>query len=519
LPDGTLDVLGRLDHQVKIRGHRVELAEIEARLRQHDTIDEACVSLRVSETGESQLVAYVTPAHGQPASHSGHDLRAFVRRGLPEVMIPSAFVWLTSMPRTPNGKLDRGALPAPTILVDEEAARAASNAGPRDALEATLVKEWEDLLGCPRIGVHDNFFDLGGHSLLAIRFVYRSRERHGWQIPLATFLQSATIAETARLIRASGRSTAWRPLVEIQTAPGSAPVFLVHDVFGDVLCFGDVVKALGPDQTVFGLRARGMDGIETPQRTVEDMARTYIEEMRTVQPRGPYRIVGTSAGGTIAYEMACQLEAANESVALLAILDHPPAGGVVAPRPPVHIRLARVAAHFSSNASYWLDILRRADFRERRRLVEDRVRVSARAVGQWSARGRRTEVMLENIEATHGLTYVREWPVFRRRLLRAQLTAVADYRPRTFRGRMLLFRCRRQPIFSSHDPLLGWGPYVRGGIEVIHVRGTHRGLLNGAGARFIGTTLSHKLAEPCSPPPSAQMSASSAGLTGAPVPA
>jgi amino acid adenylation domain-containing protein len=495
LADGTLDVLGRHDHQVKIRGNRVELAEIEARLRQHTAIDDACVLLRESETGEPQLVGYVTPARGQHEYSFGQNLREFLRQYLPEVMVPSAFLWLEALPRTPNGKLDRRALLTLPILADDEAARAANHVSPRDGLEATLVKEWEDLLSCSPIGVHDNFFDLGGHSILAIRLVYRLLERHGWQVPLASFLKSATIAEMADLLRAPVGRASWRSLVEIQTAPGSAPVFLVHDAFGDVLCFADIVNALGANQTVFGLRARGLDGIETPQRTIEDMARAYIDEMRTVQPRGPYRIVGTSAGGSVAYEIACQLEAARESVALLAILDHPAAGGAVVARSPSHVRLQRFAAHLCSNASYWLDIIRRADSREKWRLVMDRARVSARVFGRLSRRQRQTEVMVEDIEATHGLNYVREWPEFRRRLLRAQLAAIAAYRPRPYRGRLVLFRCRRQPIFSSHDPLLGWGPYARGGVEVIDVRTNHRGLLNGAGARFVGTALAHKLAE------------------------
>ncbi|MBV9598697.1 MAG: amino acid adenylation domain-containing protein [Chloroflexi bacterium] len=494
MPDGVLDVLGRVDQQVKIRGHRIELAEIEARLRQQTAIDEACVALRAAPTGECQLVAYVTPASDQPQSVSGNDLRESLREHLPEVMVPSTFVWLESMPRTPNGKLDRGALPTTTSIDHDEAA---SYLGPRDDVEAALAREWEDLLGHSPIGVHDNFFDLGGHSLLAIRLVYRLLDKHGWQVPLASFLHRATIAEMASLVRAPLAKTAWRSLVEIQTAPGSLPVFLVHDVFGDVLCFADVVSALGPNHTVFGLRARGLDGIEAPHATIEAMAHAYIEEMRTVQPRGPYRIVGTSAGGSIAYEIACQLEAADESVTLLAILDHPPAGGAVLARPGAPVRLRRVAAHLWNNASYWLDVFRTARTREKPRLLADRVRSGARAFAQFSGRRSFSKALIEDIETTHGLSYVREWPEFRRRLLQAQLAAVVAYHPRPFHGRLLLFRCQRQPIFSVHDRLLGWGAYARGGVEVVHVPGSHRGLLRGAGARLVGMTLSNKLAPTC----------------------
>ena len=184
LPDGTLDVLGRSDQQIKIRGHRVELGEVEALLREHPDVEDACVALREDDAGEPMLVAYVSASMGATMARGApRELRDFLRKRAPEFMVPSAVVWLDALPRTANGKLDRGALPAPPGAPQVEPAE-----GPRDAIEQTLMEAWEELLGVP-VGVHDNFFDLGGHSLLAIRLVSLLRERHTWHVPLATLLR------------------------------------------------------------------------------------------------------------------------------------------------------------------------------------------------------------------------------------------------------------------------------------------------------------------------------------------
>jgi amino acid adenylation domain-containing protein len=490
LADGTLDVLGRVDFQVKIRGHRVELGEIDAVLRQHPAVREACLVARPSGSGDARLLAYVTP-RGAPIPEA-RELREFLRQYLPEYMVPSAFAWLDDMPRTSNGKLDRAALPdAPAD------GRVDAYAAPRDEIERTLVAEWEELLGRAPIGVHDNFFDLGGHSLLAIRLVYRLRDRFGWHVPLATFLRSASVAELAPLVRAPAERVGWRSLVEIQTAAGSTPLFVVHGLFGDLLSLAEVVSAVGPEQTVFGLRAHGLDGLETPLRTVEEMALAYIDELRSVQPHGPYRLLGWSAGGSIAYEIACQLEAAGESVGLLAILDHPPAGGAAVVAAPLPVRVGRFGAHLWRNLPYWRGVLRNADRWEKRELLRDRVRAGTRALRRLAVRSVGAETIVHDIEATHGLEYVQEWPEFRRRVLKTQLEGMTRYRPRPYPGRLLLFRCLRQPLFSAHDPQLGWGPYARGGVEVIEVPGTHRSLLRGANARLVGAILAERLAQPC----------------------
>jgi acyl carrier protein len=203
LPDGTLELLGRTDDQLKIRGHRVEPSEVEAVIEGHPSVQAAAVVARPDEGGDARLVAYVVSTRNDPVPSS--ELRTYLRGRLPEVMVPSAFVFLDQLPRTPNGKVDRRALPAagPTVSGAETAYEP-----PRTPLEKRLATMWAELLGAPRVGVHDNFFDLGGQSLLATRLVARLRDGLGVELPLRDVFEAPTVAElAARIEPASTRLT------------------------------------------------------------------------------------------------------------------------------------------------------------------------------------------------------------------------------------------------------------------------------------------------------------------------
>ena len=224
--DGNIEYLGRNDFQVKIRGFRVELGEIEAWLTKHSAVGAAAVVAREDKPGDKRLVAYVTPANASKLRDG--DLRDWLRRNLPEYMIPDAFIPLERMPVTTNGKLDRSALPAPTAKnqlrrelgsarLAVEPSRAARNevapgahtdisreatyVPPSDTLEMQLIEIWEEILGVTRIGVRDDFFQLGGHSLRAARMFARIGELLRKNIPLATLFRAATIEKLAQVIR------------------------------------------------------------------------------------------------------------------------------------------------------------------------------------------------------------------------------------------------------------------------------------------------------------------------------
>jgi acyl carrier protein len=195
LPDGNIEFLGRVDQQVKVRGFRIELGEIEAVLDQHPTVQEAVVTAREDSPGDKRLVAYIVPATGQTPEVT--ELRHFLAQQLPNYMVPAVFVILASMPMTPNGKIDRRALPAPeaSLVSGPE-----SYVPPRTPIEQELAKMWVDILKVEQVGIHDNFFDLGGHSLSATRLVSRVRDTFQIELPLQSIFEAQTVAELAQTI-------------------------------------------------------------------------------------------------------------------------------------------------------------------------------------------------------------------------------------------------------------------------------------------------------------------------------
>jgi amino acid adenylation domain-containing protein/non-ribosomal peptide synthase protein (TIGR01720 family) len=317
--DGRLEFLGRIDFQVKLRGFRIELGEVEAALAQHPAVRELVVVARTDEPGQTYLAAYVVPEPdaAETADALPGQLRAFVRERLPDYMQPSTITVLPAMPLNANGKIDRKALPAPTR---QRAQLDNPFVAPRDSLECQLVQIWEELLDVRPVGVADNFFDLGGHSILAVRMIFQASSLAGRDLPLATLFEAPTVELLAQAIR-RGDNRPWSPLVAIQPSGTRPPIFCVHAHGGGALSYYELARALGPDQPFYGLQAPGLDGEQEVLTDIYEMARQYIAAMRQVQPEGPYRIGGHSFGGLVVYEMAQQLRAAGQEVALLAVFD------------------------------------------------------------------------------------------------------------------------------------------------------------------------------------------------------
>jgi thioesterase domain-containing protein/acyl carrier protein len=228
-------------------------------------------------------------------------------------MVPQWVVELEALPLTPNGKLDRDALPAP------EASLQRDYAPPRDVVEFKVAKVWEEVLGVGQVGVRDNFFDLGGHSLAAVRLMAHLRGMFGKELPLSALFQNGTVEELSRLLREAGDPSDSSPLVGINTSGTRPPFFCVHPAGGNVLCYAPLARHLGDDQPFYGLQA--IDGDESEAAALEETAARYAEAMRAVQPKGPYHLGGWSLGGPLAFEIARQLRASGERVALLALFD------------------------------------------------------------------------------------------------------------------------------------------------------------------------------------------------------
>ncbi len=320
LPDGNIEFLGRADFQVKIQGFRIELGEIEHALLAHPAIQNATLIARGEKNGR-QLVAFVVlKGKGTLAPVTSPEIQAFLRDKLPVYMVPTQIVFLDQLPLTSNGKVDRSALMALTsIAVTAKHTLLA----PRTAMEADLVKIWEEVLAVSPIGVEDDFFELGGQSLAAIQVMTRIAHKFGQRLPLAALFEGATVSHLAEKLGSTNAT--WTPLVTIRAPKEAqsegAACFFVHPAGGNVLCYRGLAEKMG--RPFYGLEAAGLSNTQLPIDDMEQMAALYLQAIRKVQPHGPYLLGGWSSGGMIAFELARQLEQHGETVERILMLDTP----------------------------------------------------------------------------------------------------------------------------------------------------------------------------------------------------
>ncbi|WP_322942087.1 non-ribosomal peptide synthetase [Actinacidiphila yeochonensis] len=327
LADGTLEFVGRADHQVKLRGFRIEPGEVEAVLADCPGVAQAAVVAREDQPGDKRLVAYLVPApDGAPEAGELSDL---LRRELPEYMVPSAFVTLDVLPLTANGKLDRAALPAPDYSAP------GGGRGPRTPREQLLCGLFAEVLGREQVRIDDSFFDLGGHSLLAARLVSRVRETLGVEVGLRTLFEAPTVAGLTERLVMNDPDDALDVVLPLRTTGGRTPLFCVHPGGGISWSYSGLLNHIGPEYPVYAIQARGLGRPEPLPTSYEEMAADYVEQIRKIQPEGPYLLLGWSAGGLIAHAVACELQAQGERTAMLAILDAYPVKDVAFEQVPV----------------------------------------------------------------------------------------------------------------------------------------------------------------------------------------
>lgn len=481
--DGEIEFLGRVDHQLKVRGFRIEPAEVESALESHPSVRKSVVVARKDSRGYDRLVGYLVLESG--SAPSVEQLRGHVRNRLPEYMSPSVFVFLESFPLTANGKLDRARLPEPEF---PSGLSQSEYIPPSTITEMALGAIWSDLLSYEKIGVHDNFFDLGGYSLLAASLVSKIRNVLGIEAPLSKIFELPTIAGLSdwidRAHDAPDRVSLPECIVPIQPSGTRSPIFLVHPASGSPNCYVDLAVSIDSDQPLYGFQSPGLITGSRSATRMDEMAGMYIEAMRQIQPAGPYVIGGWSFGSFVALEMARQLEENGHEVALLVLLDTMPQenGGHPLWKNPGYVlsfgtSIVRVLIGPKLPRSY-ADLKSLADW------------MGIGLPDSFSGVLRRNTVYQLRFLGGVCLGLVRSLQVFRSNLL-----SFLRYRPAPFKGRVALLRaCER---LSNDDGYSADRPnsLAPGGVDVCYVPGNHMTMFDKENAAALAATLDECIAK------------------------
>ncbi|NDZ79516.1 amino acid adenylation domain-containing protein, partial [Streptomyces sp. SID10853] len=332
--DGNIEFLGRVDNQVKIRGVRVELEEIESVLGRHPSVRQAVVLVRHGGPGGDQLAAWCTPDLEHPPA-DGDELLDWLRTALPEYMVPRNCRVVSAFPLMTSGKVDRKALAASEDEATDGRAATAPYTEPANDTERLVAKVWAQALGLPRVGAHDNFFDLGGHSLLLARVQTALRARLGWDVPVLDLFTRPTVSALAGYLddrdglappsaSSAGSRQALGVLLPLRTSGDLPPLFCLHPASGLSWPFAGLRRHIDIRRPLYGIQSRALTGDLPAAPSLADMAAEYVEHIREVQPHGPYHLVGWSFGGVVAHTMATLLRQDGEQVALLGMLDSYP---------------------------------------------------------------------------------------------------------------------------------------------------------------------------------------------------
>lgn len=457
LADGELEYVGRSDSQVKIRGHRVELAEIERAISAHPDVAETVVLASDDAMGTTRLVAYVA-LKPEAAEVTRQQLRRYLADRLPEYMIPVHLVVLPRLPRTANGKVNRRELPPAPF---DRPKLAEPYTAPANELEQQLSAIWEAALAVRPVGVADNFFDLGGDSLLAVGMLLEVESITGRSLPVGVLLEAPTVRLLATAVSRTPAATA-RALIAVQPHGTRTPFFCIHGMFGNVLCFRPLACRLGSDQPFYGLQFSGPGATNGPACTVEGLASAYLEEVRSLQSRGPYAIGGYSFGALVAYEMARQLIEDGEIVRFVAVIDSA-SPGVRRGLPP---------------------------FSDYRVMLDG----AGMVTGMLSMTIRDAMCGLAHTDWTYNSAFTVADPRGYE-VARATTIATRNYRPCPAPVRMVLFRTTDQSSRLAFEPEHGWSKLATDGVNVIDIDGDHVTCLSEPWVATLGRHLGDQLYE------------------------
>jgi thioesterase domain-containing protein len=469
---GKLEFIGRVDNQVKLRGFRIELAEIEAVLSKFLGSDEAVVTVREDTPGNKRLVAYIRANSGE---YSMPDLKSQLRLHLPDYMIPSTFVFVSEFPLTPNKKIDYKALPVP----EQTRPDLTSNyVEPRNSTEQKLAGIWESILGVHPVGIADNFFDLGGHSLLAVKLFSQIEVAFEQKLPLATLFRAPTVEEIARILDETTTHEPWSTIVDIQPHGTRPPFFWIHSLGGDggggFFYYRKLAELLGPDQPSFGIRSP-----QQPFSRIEDMAKFYVEEIRRFQPRGPYYLGGFCFGGNVAFEMAQCLVQEGEPVGLLVMLETAP--------PNINLKQSWSATAAKYSIENLIENVK--DFvqhspTERMALLKQKSRRLTRKFAAKKSTDSGEDKSTELKDVLDLSNYPKDYILY----AQTHWQALTKYQPQPYPGEITLFRAKKQSL-SNFNHTLCWDALVGDRVTVTVIPGTHESMLKEPNVQIIAAKI------------------------------
>ncbi|KQR67624.1 non-ribosomal peptide synthetase [Pedobacter sp. Leaf176] len=314
LANGDIEYLGRIDDQIKIRGNRIELGEIQNALQKHQNVKQSAVFAVEVEQREKELVAYLVPE----TNFKKDEVVQFLRKQLPEYMVPKIFVELDKIPLTSNGKVDRKALPDFNLgtQLDKD-----DFFEPQNEMQKIVAGIWAKNLNLEKISIKDDFFELGGHSMIAIKVMVEIEKQTNLRLPLSILFDNSTVEKFASQLNKSKQDINWDSLIPIKLSGTKAPIYIVHGQGMNIIVFKPLAKEIDPERPIYGLQPKGLNPEIEPFTTIEEIAADYVSEILANNPSGPYLIMGYSSGGTIALEMSHQMEKMGKKISFMGLLD------------------------------------------------------------------------------------------------------------------------------------------------------------------------------------------------------
>jgi amino acid adenylation domain-containing protein len=481
LEEGTIAFIGRIDRQIKIRGFRVELPEIENVLSKHSGVEQAVVLPPVEDDPRQQLVAYIQAK--QNSRIDAEIIKQYLRNRLPSYMIPGAFVFPKTIPLTSNGKIDYRALSGYESRQPEK-----SHQSPRDQIELELTLIWQNLLGIDGVGIGENFFEIGGHSLLAVQLISQINEKFGQHLPLASLFEYGTIKQIAKVIREKKVVKQSSPLVSIQPKGSGTRMFFVHPAGGNVLCYYELAQSIGTGFPFYGLQAMSSSNGDDHSVSITNMARLYLDAVLEIPKDQPQVFGGWSMGALVAFEMACLYAQEYEQPPIVAVLDQ------IAPEANTNDLdknddLSRLLS-FSKKVSQLIG----------KDLGVTHDLLAGQTPEEHSA------VFLDKFKANNLVpenTSLKDFHGFLE-LMITHNRVTAEYSPNVYHGKIVVFRAEEvialnselyeaMGISKEREPDLGWQKYSSQPVEIIPVPGNHVSMITNPNVQVLAEKIARQI--------------------------